>query len=147
MALGVALAAPGGAAAHAELVGSNPAANSTLLEAPDSLTLSFSEEIDPGTIRVRLLDAQQRETAGLGPPAVGADGVTVTAALPALEDGVYTVDYQVTSAVDGHITSGIFAFGVDPTGTQPVPGVSSQSESPAPPAPSAPASGLAASSR
>lgn len=50
--------------------------------------------------------------------------------MPELEPGVYTVDYQVTSAVDGHITSGIFAFVLDPTGTEPAPGVSSETDSP-----------------
>jgi putative copper export protein/mono/diheme cytochrome c family protein len=56
-------------------------------------------------------------------------GRTATVPLPDLEPGLYAVDYQVTSAVDGHITSGSLAFLVDPTGTQPAPAVSSQSDS------------------
>jgi putative copper export protein/mono/diheme cytochrome c family protein len=78
-------------------------------------------------VRVRLLDPQQRELPGLGAPAVARTVVSVD--LPPLEAGVYTVDYRVTSAVDGHITSGLFAFLVDPTGTQPAPAVSSETDS------------------
>jgi copper transport protein len=121
-----ALAAP--VAGHAELLSSTPAANATLTEAPDALELSFTEAIDPGTARIRLLDARGADVAGMGPAAV--DGSELRVPLPDLEAGVYTVDYRVTSAVDGHITSGLFAFLVDPTGTEPAPAVSSRADSP-----------------
>ena len=117
----------GQAAAHAELASSNPTANATLVEAPVSLDLSFTEAVDPGTARVRLLDERGEEVAGLGPATV--EGTEVRVPLPALTAGVFTVDYRVTSAVDGHITSGLFAFLVDPTGTQPAPTVSSETDS------------------
>ena len=45
---------------------------------------------------------------------VDAAGTTATISLPTLTPGTYTVSYQVTSAVDGHVGSGIFAFGIDP---------------------------------
>lgn len=119
------LAAP--VAGHAELLGSSPAANATVTEAPETLELSFTEAVDPGTARIRLLDEQGAEVGGVGRAAV--DGTEVRVPLPDLEPGVYTVDYRVTSAVDGHITSGLFAFLVDPTGTEPAPTVSSQADS------------------
>jgi copper transport protein len=122
------LVLPPRAAAHAELVSSSPAANATLPEAPDALELTFSEAVDPGTVRVRLLDPQQRDISGVGAPSVADSAVRVS--LPELDAGVYTVDYRVTSAVDGHVTSGIFAFLVDPTGTQPAPSVSSETDTP-----------------
>lgn len=121
---------PQPARGHAELVSSDPAANSTLTEAPKRLSLEFTEAVDPATVRVRLLDPRQAEIAGVGAPEVNGGGTAVSLALPELEPGTYTVDYQVTSAVDGHITSGIFAFLLDPTGTEPAPGVSSETDSP-----------------
>ncbi|HEX2194777.1 MAG TPA: copper resistance protein CopC [Candidatus Limnocylindria bacterium] len=121
---------PADVAAHAELVSSDPAANSTLPAAPERVRLTFTEAVDPSSASVRLLDARQAEVAGLGEVRTDGAGTTVSVDLPELEPGVYTVAYQVTSAVDGHVTSGILAFLVDPTGTQPAPGVSSESDTP-----------------
>jgi len=116
-------------AAHAELVSSDPAANATLTEAPAALSLVFSEAIDGASATVTLLDTRQTVIPGVGPLAVDAAGTTATIPLPTLTPGTYTVSYQVTSAVDGHVTTGIFAFLVDPTGTQPPPVAVSSSTS------------------
>lgn len=116
-------------AAHAELVSSDPAANATLTEGPATLSLTFSEAIDGASATVGLLDIRQAAIPGVGPLAIDAAGTTATIPLPTLTPGTYTVSYQVTSAVDGHVTSGIFAFLVDPTGTQPPPAAASGSTS------------------
>jgi copper transport protein len=120
---------PARVAAHAELVSSDPAANAVLPESPPELTLVFSEAIDAPSATVTLLDTQQRLIPGVGAVAVDAPGTTATVTLPTLTPGNYTVSYQVTSAVDGHVGSGIFAFGIDPTGTAPPPNVDSSSTS------------------
>ncbi|HEX2142283.1 MAG TPA: copper resistance protein CopC [Candidatus Limnocylindria bacterium] len=120
---------PNGARAHAELVSSTPAANASLSEAPDELTLTFTEAIDPASATVRLLDPTQAEVDGVGSVSVDSAATTATVPLPDLEAGTYTVSYQVTSAVDGHVTTGLFAFLVDPTGTEPAPSVPTQAES------------------
>ncbi|HEX6656409.1 MAG TPA: copper resistance CopC family protein, partial [Candidatus Limnocylindria bacterium] len=86
--------------------------------APKQITLTFSEPIDAPSATVRLLTDQQVVVPRVGPLAVDQTGTTATVPLPALSPGVYTVSYQVTSATDGHVTSGIFAFLIDPTGTQ-----------------------------
>ena len=65
----------------------------------------------------------------MGAVTVDAAGTTATVSLPTLTPGTYTVSYQVTSAVDGHVGSGIFAFGIDPTGTAAPPNVTSSSTS------------------
>lgn len=91
--------------------------------------MTFTEPVDPATAHVSLLDARGTEIAGVGTVGVDAAGTTVSASLPDLGPGTYTVSYQVISAADGHITSGIFAFLVDPTGTQPAPGVTGHSAS------------------
>jgi copper transport protein len=128
--LGLVLLLPGTVAAHAELASSDPAANASLPESPQRLTLTFTEPIDLVSARIALLDNRQVEVAGLGPIGVDTDGTTATIPLPVLQPGIYTVSYQVTSATDGHVTAGIFAFLVDPTGTQPPPSLPSQASSP-----------------
>ncbi|MDQ2941143.1 MAG: copper resistance protein CopC [Chloroflexota bacterium] len=120
----------GGASAHSELVSSDPPANSTLPKSPPALHLEFTEAIDGATAKVRLVDENQAEVAGVGPLTTDAAGTTATAPLPELKPGVYAVDYRVTSAVDGHVTAGVFAFLIDPTGTQPAPTVAAQASSP-----------------
>jgi copper transport protein len=127
LAIGVFL--PGHVAAHSELVSSDPPANAILAEAPHALHLVFSEPIDPQSATVSLLDIRQTVIPRVGPLGVDAAGTTATVPLPDLQPGTYTVSYQVTSAVDGHSTSGIFAFLIDPTGTQPAPSVRTSSTS------------------
>jgi copper transport protein len=129
--LAAGLLVPAQVQAHAELASSDPAANSSLPTSPERLTLTFTEPIDLASARISLLDERQAEVAGLGAISVDAAGTTATVPLPSLEPGVYTVSYQVTSATDGHVTAGIFAFLVDPTGTQPPPTLPSSTSSPA----------------
>ncbi len=124
------LAFPAIVAAHAELVSSTPAANASLTEAPNQLTMTFTEPIDPATASVQLLDQNQTAISGAGQVEAPGQGTTAAVALPKLDAGVYTVSYRVTSATDGHVTSGIFAFLIDPTGTVPAPSGSASSTSP-----------------
>ncbi len=121
---------PGPAAAHSELVSSSPVANASLTEAPSELSMTFTEPIDPATASVQLLDQNQTVIEGVGAVDAPGDATVATVSLPALDPGVYTVSYRVTSATDGHVTSGIFAFQIDPTGTVPAPTGSASSSSP-----------------
>jgi copper transport protein len=128
--LGAALLAPGLATAHAELVSSTPAANASLRESPAAVTMTFSEPIDPATASVHLLDQLQQAVTGVGAVQVDATGLVASVDVPKLDPGVYTVSYRVTSATDGHVTAGIWAFLVDPTGSQPPPAIAAHSDSP-----------------
>ncbi|HEX5396991.1 MAG TPA: copper resistance protein CopC [Candidatus Limnocylindria bacterium] len=121
---------PGPVAAHSELISSNPAANASLKEAPSELSMTFTEPIDPATASVQLLDENQAAIEGVGDVEAPGDATVATITLPSLDPGVYTVSYRVTSATDGHVTSGIFAFQIDPTGTVPAPTGSASSSSP-----------------
>ena len=107
---------PGGVGAHAELLSSVPEANASLETAPDAVELTFTEPIDAASGFVELLDPSQREVQSVGPVEVTADALAARVSLPKLEPGVYTVSYQAISTVDGHATSGRYAFLVDPTG-------------------------------
>jgi copper transport protein len=116
--------------AHADLVESSPAANASLLEPPDELRLTFSEPIDPELAFVDLLDASLQRVTGLGGVATTDGDRALVVPLPVLASGTYTVTYQVVSAVDGHATTGIFAFVIDPTGTEAPPPIARGATSP-----------------
>lgn len=107
---------PPAVAGHAELIQATPVPNATLGEPPDEITVAFSEPVDADNAFLDLIDSSQRRVDGLGPAVVGAGGRVVRADLPVLEPGIYTVSYQVVSTVDGHATTGTFAFRIDPTG-------------------------------
>lgn len=129
-ALFIGLLAAGPVSAHAELVSSDPEANASLTESPESLSLNFTEPLDRANATVELLDPAQQAVDGLGEPVLADQDRTLTVSLPQLEAGVYVVAYQVLSTVDGHVTSGSFAFQIDPTGSAPAPNVAPTSEAP-----------------
>lgn len=121
---------PATVSAHADLIGATPTPNATLGDPPVEVSISFSEPIDPDTAFIDLLDGSQVRVQGLGAVSVGADGRVARAALPDLAPGIYTVTYQVVSTVDGHATTGQFAFRIDPTGAAAPPTVPVTSTSP-----------------
>lgn len=122
--------APAPLLAHAELVASDPGPNASLVEAPEEVRITFSEPIDPGAAFVDLLDAQLTALDGVGPVEVAEGGMLAIAELPPLDPGVYTVSYQAISTVDGHATTGLFAFAVDPSGARAPPTAVPTSTSP-----------------
>ncbi len=97
--------------AHAVPEFSNPAPNALLDELPENLIIQFNEPIVVDLSRIDLL-TQAGEAVETGPlQLLDADNRTAAVALPDLERGAYLVSWQVLSAVDGHTTSGTFAFG------------------------------------
>ncbi len=110
--LGGALVLPRGAAAHALLQSSTPAAGSTVGTAPTTIELTFGETPDPRLSTVKVLDASGTNHAtGAAAPARG-NGLALDVPVGPLIDGVYTVAWRTVSSVDGHVASGSFAFGV-----------------------------------
>jgi methionine-rich copper-binding protein CopC len=97
------------ARAHAFLDHAEPRVGSTVATSPSSVTLSFTEPIEPSFSRIDVSDAQGRriDTGKIEHPAP--DRLNVT--LPALSVGTYTVHWAVTS-VDTHQTEGKFQFTV-----------------------------------
>lgn len=106
---------PTPAAAHAVLEGSEPSAGARV-ERLDTITLRFSERVDPHLSSVELLTAQgvaleiEELTIGERP------SVLLARPSVALADGTYLVTWRAFSLVDGHVTAGAFPFGhgVDP---------------------------------
>lgn len=121
LALACSLTGAVAALAHANLVRSEPATSSVLDASPAEVSLWFSEAPEPRFSEVRLLDGQGQSVDGLGPLQPSpTDPTELTATLQPLPDGVYTVVWRATSAVDGHTTVGsiVFVVGRDqvPTG-------------------------------
>ena len=123
------------ASAHGSLRSSEPAGGSSLERAPAAVTLHFSERPDPDLSTVRVLDSGGRVVAG-GParPVAGRplELQVPTAGLPA---GGYTVSWRIVSAVDGHRTDGVFAFGVGAAATPRLPASEVATEARSGPAP------------
>ena len=100
------------ASAHSALLRSEPADGDRLEQAPGEVVLVFSEAPDPGLSRVAVFDASGQEVDHEPPAADSEDRTTLRVSLPPLDDGVYTVSWQALSSVDGHVTTGAFAFAV-----------------------------------
>ena len=110
----LALGLAGPAVAHANLADSDPAANALLDQAPDAVTMTFTEPPDPKLSLVHVLDVNGMPVeAGTVEQAPGHED-ELRVALPAdLPDGVYTVSWRVVSEADGHASAGAFSFGVN----------------------------------
>jgi copper transport protein len=98
--------------AHAWLVSSDPAANAALGDTPSAISLSFSERPDPSLSSVTVVD-HKGVAYQLGPPSPArGDPLSLIVPLRPLPVGVYTVHWRVDAALDGHVTTGIYGFGV-----------------------------------
>jgi copper transport protein len=120
-ALGLALLMGPGAAAHALVASSDPADGATLASSPSQVVITFTEQPDVARSLIQVLDTSGRKLAGGAPePVAGQPSTVVRIPVPAtLPKGVYTVSWKSISAVDGHLATGAFAFGV---GQAPQPG-------------------------
>jgi len=101
------------ALAHANLVRSEPAANSAQPVPPARVRLWFSEDIEPSFSSVSVVDKtgaliDKGDSQRMSDDAKGMQ-VSLKDNLPL---GLYTVIWKNTSAVDGHVTGGSFAFTV-----------------------------------
>ena len=106
------MAAP--AHAHDTLVGTDPAADSTLERSPAQLALTFSADIstEQGASVVEVIDGSGADLAG---DPVATDNVLLVP-LEGEATGAVTVRWKVVSS-DGHPISGEYAFTVTPAST------------------------------
>jgi len=101
--------------AHASLVKSDPPANSAQKIPPTRVQLFFSEALESGFSAVSVLDRagaayDQRDLRSI---ADNSSGLEIS--LNEMPLGLYTVAWQVLSAVDGHVTKGSFVFTIGDT--------------------------------
>ncbi|MFC4099532.1 copper resistance CopC/CopD family protein [Paenibacillus xanthanilyticus] len=99
---------PSLASAHAVIEKMTPAAGERTAEGPEMIELVFNEAIESKVGSLKVLDNRSK-TIGSSEPKTSEDGRTLSLALPALAEGVYTVSYNVISA-DGHPVSGSYVF-------------------------------------
>lgn len=93
------------------------------------LALSERPEVSLSEIEVRGAGGHPEQRGHARSP--GGDPLTLEVPLRRLGKGVYTVNWKVISAIDGHLTEGSFAFGVgvSPSGAAQGEGTSSESGS------------------
>lgn len=90
------------------LESSEPADGSNLETAPAEVILRFVDPVDPATVTIELVAADESSTA-LPNPAQGSDERSVRATLPSGLTGLTTVRWKMVAA-DGHVMSGRFRF-------------------------------------
>jgi copper resistance protein C len=107
----VALIGPPAAHAHAFLDHASPAVGSTLQRAPATISIWFTQELEPAFSTVEVRD-QSGSRVDAGDAQVDArDATLLHATLKPLPPGTYKVAWRVVS-VDTHPTDGTFTFRV-----------------------------------
>lgn len=106
----VALALPGSALGHANLLQREPSFGERVETSPRSIVLHFDQGVTvfPQSIEVRSATGEHL-TAGAARSR--GDGLVAEVPLRRLPTGAYTVRWHVTS-VEGHVLSGVYTFGV-----------------------------------
>jgi copper transport protein len=119
---------PASARAHANLVQSDPPAQAVLPQAPERVQLTFSEDVEPSEIEVQVWDAQRRRVDRGDAALIPGTRNAVAVSLNRVGNGVYTIQWKMVSAVDGHLTRGLVPFTVGDPGTVPAEAVTVTSE-------------------
>lgn len=107
------------AAAHDELIGTDPASDAVLETLPEQITLSYSADVltDAGATVIEVTDAAGTSLTDGAPEVSGSE---VTQALAGPASGTVTVQWRVVSS-DGHPIDGEFAFSVPESTPTPAP--------------------------
>ena len=110
--------APQRTGAHSGLRFSSPLDGATLGDPPSHVQLTFVEAPEPSLSTIRVVDTSGTAYHADRPEVVADDPLSLLVRLRPLAKGVYIVHWRAVSAVDGHASSGAFAFGVlvDPSG-------------------------------
>jgi copper transport protein len=97
---------------HAGLRISSPLDGVSLGDAPTAISLTFTETPEPSLSEIHVSDRTGvRYEVGRPVPAVDDPRLLAVDVRP-LPTGVYTVAWRIVSSVDGHATTGAYAFGV-----------------------------------
>ena len=99
--------------AHAFLDHANPAVGSTVPTAPETVTMWFTQELEPAFTTATVTDASGNNV-DAGPARIDPkDPTELRVALKKLSPGTYTVSWRALS-VDTHTTTGHFTFEIKP---------------------------------
>jgi copper transport protein len=105
-----ALALPGSALAHANLLERTPDYGKRLASSPHSVSLAFDQGVDVFADSIEVRSAKGVLVTS-GPAHATDEGRIATVPLRRLPRGAYTVRWHVTS-YEGHVLSGVYTFGV-----------------------------------
>ncbi len=108
------------ASAHAALTASDPAADAVVPEAPNRITLIFSEPVQLVPGKIQVLDPDNKR-ADAGEPDLVGNTVTVPLRPEATARGTYLISFRVISA-DSHPVAGAIAYSVGAPTTRPTGG-------------------------
>jgi methionine-rich copper-binding protein CopC len=99
--------------AHAFLDHASPAVGSTVPTAPETVTMWFTQELEPAFTTATVTDVSGN-TVDTGPAQIDPkDPTELRVALKKLSPGTYTVSWHALS-VDTHTTTGHFTFEIKP---------------------------------
>ena len=116
LAFGAAVAFPTAAFAHARPESSTPAPDSTVKEAPTSVTIIFGEELKPDESNIRVFDSKGAEVS-TGKATVDPNDLKKMAVeMKGNDSEEYVVLWNSVSADDGDPAAGSFTFNVNPNG-------------------------------
>jgi len=126
-ALLLALAAPGGAAAHAlipahaKLTHADPAPDAVLKDAPTTITLQFAEDMKPAEGDIVVYDVKGDKVSTGTATIKAGDAKTMSVSMQGNDSEVYVVVWHNVSADDGDPDAGSYEFTVSKDAT-PSPG-------------------------
>lgn len=108
------LANAGSALAHADLASADPAAGATVKTAPTTISITFTEEVEPKFSTIEVLDAKGMHFDD-GKAHIAPDNAKLlSVGLKPLAPGTYKVIWHATAADDSHKTKGNYTFTVQP---------------------------------
>jgi methionine-rich copper-binding protein CopC len=116
LALGAIVAFPQAAFAHAEPTSSTPAPNSTVKEAPTTVTIIFGEEVKPDESDIRVFDSKGAEVSTGKATTDPNDLKKMSVEMKGTDSESYVVLWNTVSADDGDPAVGSFSFNVNPNG-------------------------------
>ena len=112
----------GNAAAHANFVRSEPAAGAAVPEAPQAISVWFSQLVERGEhSRLEVFAVDGTQVDAFDSSLREDDSHALRVSVPTLSPGAYTVRWHTRSAEDGEEAHGEFAFGVGDVLLEPPP--------------------------
>jgi copper transport protein len=98
--------------AHANLLRSEPGANTALKTTPEAIRLWFSEPLEANFSTIELRDSRGERVPTAKAALAVDDDKQLVLPLDTLTDGFYTVAWRALSKTDGHLTQGSFPIAI-----------------------------------
>jgi methionine-rich copper-binding protein CopC len=108
------MAGVGTALAHADLASADPAAGASVKTAPTTISITFTEEVEPKFSSIEVLDANGKRVDDGAAHTAPDNEKLLSVGLKPLAPGTYKVIWHATAADDSHKTKGSYAFTVKP---------------------------------